>query len=252
MQQVFQDLVVRHLCLGKDQAVDQTAITIHPDMRLHPDMPVVALFRRTHLRVTLALVVLARGWRSYQRGIDHCPFLEQQPQVAQFGIDLRKKDIYRLMLFQQMPELADGGLTRNSVYSQVESDKTAVKRDFVQGPFHGRAGVLEKVQQKVNTKHGFQRDMTSLPFGRWIERLDGRQKLLPGSYGPHLNQRLLLAGLLAALHQEGHRSGQVALSLNIFDSWNEFRVYFRMNGELISVSLDTIQFNGPILLVMPE
>ena len=70
-----------------DDSVHQGGISIDPDMRLHPKVPLVALFGLVHLGVSLAREVLCRAGRSNQSGIDHRAGLKQQAVGSQFGID---------------------------------------------------------------------------------------------------------------------------------------------------------------------
>jgi len=209
VQQLIHDLVVRHFRRGEDQAVHHAAVGVRANMGFHAEVPLVAFFGGTHLRIALAFFVLGGGRRRDQGGIHHGALLEQQTPVAQFGVDLGQKTFRQPVLFKQVPEFTDRGLIRNGVHRQIKADETAVQRHFVQGLFHRRVGVVEEVLEQMDAQHGLQRNAAAAPASLGIVRLNGRKEPLPGNNGVHLLQKLFLAGLFAALEQA--RVGQAKL-----------------------------------------
>ena len=95
--------------------MDQAAVSVGTEMRLHAEMLLVVLPRRAHLRIALAFLVLGRRWGGNQRRIDHRPLLEQEPAIPQLGIDLSKEGVGRLVALEQVAELADRGLVGDRV-----------------------------------------------------------------------------------------------------------------------------------------
>ena len=59
--------------------VHQTGISVHADVRLHAEEPLLALLALVHLRVSFTAGVLGRARCGDQRGIDHCAAAQHQP-----------------------------------------------------------------------------------------------------------------------------------------------------------------------------
>ena len=226
VQQVIQYFVVRHFRLGEDQAVHQAAVGIGTDVSLHAEVPLIALFRRAHLRIALAFLVFGRWRRGNQRGIHYGAFLEQQPTGTELGVDLGEKSVGQLVALEQMAELADGGLVRDGVHRQVDPNEPAVQRHLVQRLFYRGIRVVEKVLQQVDAQQRFQRHTPPSTGSFGIVRRDRRQQALPGDDRVHLVEERFLARLLATLHQA--RIGKAELL-------HRFRLRLRwMSGEIFA------------------
>src|SRR5690606_23470780 len=87
MQQMRQLADVRLIGRRGGQAMDYAA-PVGAHMRLHPEMPVLALLGLVHLRIARLLGVLGRGGRLDNRGIDNRAGLQQQALVVQQRADL--------------------------------------------------------------------------------------------------------------------------------------------------------------------
>jgi hypothetical protein len=55
----------------------QTALIVHAYVRLHAKVPLIAFASLAHLRITLAIPVLAGGWGCNQAGIDGRTFTQE-------------------------------------------------------------------------------------------------------------------------------------------------------------------------------
>ena len=90
--------------------VHQPGVGVHRNVRFHPEMPLIALLARMHLRVALAVLVLCGTGRGNERGV-HCAALpEQQALAAEQLVDSCQDGIGQLVLFQQVAKPQDGAL----------------------------------------------------------------------------------------------------------------------------------------------
>lgn len=69
-------------------AVHQRARLVRADMRLHPELTLVALIGLVHFRVTFAPPLLGRGERGDDRRVHARAFAQQQPFLLQRLADL--------------------------------------------------------------------------------------------------------------------------------------------------------------------
>lgn len=86
---------------------------VHPDVRFHPEVPLVALLGLMHLRVTGASSVLRRGRRGDDRGINDAA-APHDPALLLEDLVLRlEQPGAELMLLQQMPKPQQRGRIRH-------------------------------------------------------------------------------------------------------------------------------------------
>ena len=65
----------------------QSGVRIDTNMRLHAEVPLIALLALVHFRITLAGFVLGRGRGCNQCRIDNLPFPQKQAFLGQMAID---------------------------------------------------------------------------------------------------------------------------------------------------------------------
>lgn len=70
-----------------DGGVDQSRVNIDADVRLHAEVPLLALLGLAHLGVSLTLIVLGRAKRRDDGGIHNSAGPEHQALLAQTGVD---------------------------------------------------------------------------------------------------------------------------------------------------------------------
>lgn len=70
-----------------DDGVNQTRFSVHADMGLHSEVPLVAFFGLVHLGVTLTTAVLGGARCSNQCRVNHCSCLEHQALGGQGDVD---------------------------------------------------------------------------------------------------------------------------------------------------------------------
>jgi hypothetical protein len=88
MQQVGNLLDVGLVGRRGGDGVHQAAVGVDRNVRLHAEVPLVALLGLVHLRVALAFGVLGRARRSDDRGIHDAAALEQEALLRQVRVDL--------------------------------------------------------------------------------------------------------------------------------------------------------------------
>ena len=211
MQQVRQHLAVMHIGRRLAHRVDQFAPAVHPDMRLHPKIPLIAFLRLMHLRVPLPVLVLRRTRRADNGGIDDGTGIYLHPILMQILGNQGKQPVTKIVPFQKVAKLADRRLVRRRLPPQVDAHKTTHRPRIVQRLFHSRVRQIEPVLQKVNAQHALnthRRSAPALPPG--IEGLNHRRQLRPRYDPVHLFQKLFPAGRFAVLLETFFGKGTLA------------------------------------------
>ena len=158
---------------------------IHADVRLHPKVPLIALFARMHLRVALALLVFCRAGRGNERRVHRAALFEHQALAAQQLIDSRQDGIGQLVLFQPVAKPQDGALVRHTG-KLVEPGKLAVQRGVKEGFLHRRVRQAEPLLKEVNAQHRLQGKGRSAVATLGVVRRDKRDQRGPGNKALHL------------------------------------------------------------------
>jgi len=188
--------------------VHQARIGINTDVRLHPEVPLIALLRLVHLGVALAAAVLGRTGRGYQRGIDHRALLEQQSLGCERGVDRGQHLHAQVVLLQQVTEPQNGALVGQALLAHVQPGEFAKHRRVVQRFFHRRVRQVEPLLQEVDAQHGLDRKRRATAFGAGCGcvRRNQRHQFGPRHHQVHLVEELALArplrlALVSALAQ---------------------------------------------------
>ena len=139
MQQIGQQVHVRHVGRSRGHRVNVALLRIHPDMRLQPEVPLVALLRLVHRRIALPSLVLGRG-RSMDDGrIDDRAGLDADALGLQMYVHRLQHQAAQFVLLQQMPEAQHRRLIRCRSHAQVHAHEPAQRSRLIQRLFH--AGV---------------------------------------------------------------------------------------------------------------
>ena len=136
--------------------VDQLVSAVDADVRLHAEVPLVALLGLVHLRVTLAVAVLGRTRRADDRRIDDRTGADLEALLSQVRVDRGEDLRAQLIGLQQMAELADRRLVRHRLAAQVDADELAHRTRIVQRFLDRRIGQVEAVLQAVDAQHPLQ------------------------------------------------------------------------------------------------
>ena len=144
---------VGHLGGGADHRMHQTRIGIDTDVRLHAEMPDVALLRLRHFRIALAVAVLGRARRGNQGRIDQRALAKQQALFAEQGIDLSKDCFGQPLGFEQMAKVEDGRFIGDRIFAGINAGKGLHHRHVVQRFFHSGVGQGEPLLHEVDSQH---------------------------------------------------------------------------------------------------
>lgn len=176
----------------------QARFSIHTDVRLHPEVPLIALLGLVHLGIALSILVLGRTRRGNDGGIHHRAGLEHQALLGQGCVDRGQHLGRQLMLFQQVPEPQNGRLIRQS-RGTVQAHEASIQRPLMQLLFHRRVAQVPPQLQAVDAQHCLDRKRRA-SAQRLMRaarvRLNERHQRAPRHDLAHLFEEDLLAGLL--------------------------------------------------------
>ncbi|KRH79055.1 hypothetical protein FERRO_01160 [Ferrovum sp. JA12] len=210
MQAGFHHRDVGDLGCRAFNGMHQAAFGIDADVRLHAEMPLVALLDLRHFRIALLVFILCRTRRRNQRGIDDRTALHRQAFLRQYGIDLGKDRDGQIMLLQQVPKAKNGAFVRHHVFEGIQPSKVPQQRNVVQRLFHRRIRIAKPLLHEVNPQHRAQRYRRATVSLLRVERFDQRFQARPRHNRFHLRQEHRFPGLLARLGQES-RLGKAQL-----------------------------------------
>ena len=159
-------------------------------MRLHAEVPLVALLHLVHLRVALLVLVFGRRRRMQDGRVHDGAGADLQPMPGQIAIDRSQHLLAEPVALEQMAELAHGGLIRRRLATQVDAHERAHGERVVERVFNGWIGQVEPLLEKVNPQHPFQPDRRTAVAGLRIMWLDQRHQLRPRHHTLHLREEL--------------------------------------------------------------
>ena len=150
-----------------DHGVHQARLCIDSDMRLHPEVPLVALLGLMHLGVTFPGLVFGRAGRCDQRGIDHASGLEQQALGSELGVDDLQDLRAQIVLLKRMTKAQDADPVRNG-FGAADTHEVPVKAGLEQGLFGSHVRQAKPLLQTMNAEH-------HCKIKRWAARLGQRR-----------------------------------------------------------------------------
>ena len=179
------------------QCASLPRLSIHPNMRLHSKVPVVALFGLVHIGVSRTGGILGRARRLNDRGI-HNRALRQTNHLTKEVLNDQVKDMLsELIGLQQVPEVQNGRLIGDRATAQGKPRRSAHGSDLIECLFHRRVAKSTPLLHAVHPKHrrqGIGRSAHSRLGIHGLNQLDHR---VPGRHRFHLGQEDLSLGLLA-------------------------------------------------------
>ena len=193
---------------------------VNSNVRLHVEVPLVALFSLVHLGVALAVLVLRRGRRSDDRGIDHCAFPQQQAAGGEMHVDGGEDTLGQLVCFQQTAELEERSGIRCRFAAEVDADEATDRMAVVKGVFRSLVRQPEALLGNVHAQHTREADRraaTSFAFG--VERFHLRQQRRLRRHGVNLAEKavaprdFLLGGVFEVRKASLHRRLRSIISM---------------------------------------
>ena len=106
VQQIGQDLGVVHVRQGRHHRMDELGLTVHPDVGLHPEIPLVSFLGLMHLGVARLGLIFSGTRRVDDRGIDDGAAGDAQATGGEVRIHQRKDLFTETVRLQPVAELA--------------------------------------------------------------------------------------------------------------------------------------------------
>lgn len=212
----------------RHQRMRQPRVGVHADVRLHPEVPLVALLRLMHLRIALAVSVLRRRRCGDDAGVDHGSFAQQQALGGQVLVDRLEDALGPLVLLEQSAELQQRRRIGRVLAAQVDADESADRLAVVHRVFDAFIGETEALLRDVHAKHPLQTDRrAATAFALRIERLDRRRQRRPRHNRFDLGKkavapRLALLGSVLEL-REAHLHGRTPFNCRCLNSLRRLR-----------------------------
>jgi len=171
--------------------VNQALVRIHTNVGLDTEVPVVAFLGLLHIRTPLTALVLGRACSAHNRGIHYRPMTQQQTSLSKHGIDLDQQAHSQLVALEQMAEVQNGRLVRQTACGKRQSSKLAHRLNVLQGLFHRQIAQAKPLLHEVNPQHRLQRIRRTPLFALRVGRLNQLHQARPGNHLIHLREKLL-------------------------------------------------------------
>ena len=114
---------------GRADRVHNASLGIHPEVRPHSEVPLVAFLRLMHLRIALLVFVLGRRRRVNVRCIHDCSRFDTDALALQTMVHRVQHLAAQFALFQQMTEVKNRRLVRNRARPRSMPAKRRRTRD---------------------------------------------------------------------------------------------------------------------------
>ena len=143
---------IRHVGRRRRDAVHQPRDCVHPDVRLHPEVPLIPLLDLMHRGVARLGAVLRRRRRVEDGRVHDRAFPQPQALRRQMPSDLGQQHLAQGMAFQQVPEVQDGRLI-GARAPCGEAHEALHGHAVVERVFHGRVAEVVEQLHAVNPQH---------------------------------------------------------------------------------------------------
>jgi hypothetical protein len=184
MQQITQHLRIVYVGGGGHHRMHELGLAIRADMRLHAEVPLVALLGLAHLGITLFVFVFGRGRGIDDGGIIDRPRADLQALRLQMLTDRGKQALAQVMCFQQMTEFAflvssGAGSRPRSMPRHARSARESYSASSTLG-----LRQIEPLLDKVDAQHPLKTHRPTTRTGRLtrIHRRDHGTQLRPGHH----------------------------------------------------------------------
>jgi hypothetical protein len=196
-----------------DQRVHDARLGVHADVRLHAVMPLVALLRLVHLRVTLTAGILRRARRGNDGGVHDGAGAHEQTLLGKMGVDLLEQRLGQVVGDQQAAKLQQRGGIGHRLSRQVDAHEVPQRLAVVDRILEGFIGQAVPLLEQVHAKHlgnahrlaadtrplvGYSGSITAIKRAHGTTSLHVGEKLLAA--GSLLLQSVLGAGKAALAH----------------------------------------------------
>jgi len=124
LQQVGQYRAVGDIGRRSHHRVDQFGAAVDPEMRLHPEIPLVALLRLMHLGSRALSAFLVEDGALMIVASTIVPMVTFSPFARQVPLHLVEQPLAQIVLLEQVTEAAHRRLVRHRLVAKVDPDKT--------------------------------------------------------------------------------------------------------------------------------
>ena len=201
---------IGHMACRAAHGMDQARVSIYCNVRLRPQVPLIAFFARMHLEVALAPLVLHGTRRGNQSRIHRAALPVQQALRAEQVIDTGQDGIGQLALLQPVAKSEDDALLKHAPI-HIELGKLTVQRHVKEGFLHRRVRQAGPLLKEMRAQHRLQGKGRPAGTTLGVVRRDKRDQRGPESHPLHLLQELAFAGFL---HTEREVQGGLLHSLD--------------------------------------
>jgi hypothetical protein len=108
-QQIGQASRIVNVRRSRSNVMDEFRSAVDANVRFHPELPLIALLRLMHVRITRFILVLRRRRCVDDRGIDNGAFTDFDPVRLKVLKDGLEQGLTEIVSFEQVPEAADRG-----------------------------------------------------------------------------------------------------------------------------------------------
>jgi hypothetical protein len=173
-----------HVGRGDHRAVREARLAVHPDVQLHPKVPLLALAGLVHVRVALAAG--GAGADLQALGLQHLADLGEQGRT-------------QIVCLQQAAKLQQRGRVGHALTAEVDAHEAAQRGTVEQCVFAGPIGEVEPVLHEVHPQHALQPDGRAAVAGLRLVRLDHAAKRVRRHHALHRGQEHVAPRRLAVL-----------------------------------------------------
>ena len=161
-----------------------------------------------HLRVSFPVLVLRGTRRIDDRRIHDGAVLHRDAAGRQMAVDHLQDTPAQIVLFKKVTELADRGLIRRCLSSQVNAHKAAHRIHVVKRFLNRRIRQVEPQLQTINPQHPLQRNRRPATLFAQLRVIRSNQadQLVPRHHALHVREELCSARDLLVLLKPRQRS----------------------------------------------
>ena len=152
--------------------MNHSAVTVRPDVRFHPEIPLVAFLGLVHSGVARLVPVLRGGRRVDDGRVHKRAFAHEQAPLFEVRVDGFENGRAQVVFLQKPPELEQGGGVGHGMGSKVDPEERAHGLAVVNGILKGFVGQTIPLLEEIQAQHALQPDGRTPAFALRITRSD--------------------------------------------------------------------------------
>ncbi len=180
---------IGHIRRRAHDGVHQPRLRVRADVRLHAEIPLVALLGLVHAGGALLLGILGRRRRVDDGGVDHRPLAHEQSLLTQELPHFLEDFAGQLMALQQVAELQKRRRVGRGLDAQIDPGKGAHRLAVVDRVFECFIGQSIPLLQKIEAQHPLDPDGRTPAQTQRIVRLNQSRQPGPGHHLFHLPEK---------------------------------------------------------------